>query len=161
MLATIAPPTVTLPSGTSQTSLNVTFDRASRRDAPGGQIVVSEGRTVVGNGFLTVSVRTPPGPPWLLYTGLALLLVVAVLGFVLWRRACKRAGVPGRPIHDLRRTAVRNFERAGVPRSVAMKLAGHKTDSIYCPCAIVSEADLAEAVGKVAALSEGASGSRR
>jgi integrase len=72
-----------------------------------------------------------------------------------WRRACERAEVPGRLIHDLRRTAVRNFERAGVPRSVAMKLSGHKTESIYRRYAIVSEADLAEGVRKVAALSGG------
>ena len=79
-----------------------------------------------------------------------------------WREACKRARVPGRLIHDLRRTAVRNFERAGVSRSAAMKLSGHKTESIYRRYAIVSEADLAEAVGKVAALSAcGASAARR
>jgi integrase len=72
-----------------------------------------------------------------------------------WREACKRARVPGRLIHDLRRTAVRNFERAGVSRSAAMKLSGHKTESIYRRYAIVSEADLAEGVRKVAALSAG------
>ncbi|MBI1797870.1 MAG: tyrosine-type recombinase/integrase [Candidatus Eisenbacteria bacterium] len=69
-----------------------------------------------------------------------------------WRNACKRAGVPGRLIHDLRRTAIRRFERAGVPRSVAMKLSGHKTEAVYRRYAIVSEADLAEGVRKVAAL---------
>jgi integrase len=70
-----------------------------------------------------------------------------------WRNACKRARVPGRLVHDLRRTAVRNFERAGVARSVAMKLSGHKTESIYTRYAIVSEADLAEGIRKVAGLS--------
>ncbi len=54
--------------------------------------------------------------------------------------------------HDLRRTAVRNLERAGASRSAAMKLTGHKTESVYRRYAIVSEGDLIEAVGKVAAL---------
>src|SRR5215472_5743036 len=35
-----------------------------------------------------------------------------------WHLACKKAGVPDRIPHDFRRTAVRNLERAGVPRSV-------------------------------------------
>lgn len=74
---------------------------------------------------------------------------------VTWHRACERAGVAGRYVHDLRRTAVRNLERAGVSRSVAMKLTGHKTESIYRRYAIVSEADLAEGVRKVAAMRAG------
>jgi len=64
-----------------------------------------------------------------------------------WQRACARAGVHGRYVHDFRRTAVRNLERARVPRSWAMKLTGHKTESVYRRYAIVSEADLGDAVG--------------
>jgi integrase len=66
--------------------------------------------------------------------------------------ACEKAGLTGRLDHDLRRTAVRNLERAGVPRSTAMKLTGHKTEAVYRRYAIVSEADLAEGVGKLARL---------
>ncbi len=67
-----------------------------------------------------------------------------------WQTACKNAGVPGRLLHDFRRTAVRNLERAGVARSVAMKMTGHKTESVYRRYAIVSDADLQEASRKLA-----------
>jgi integrase len=47
-----------------------------------------------------------------------------------WREATKAAKIPDRLIHDLRRTAVRNLERAGVLRSVAMKLTTRPRPSI-------------------------------
>ena len=52
----------------------------------------------------------------------------------------------------LRRTAVPNLERAGVPRSAAMKLVGHKTESIYRRYSIVDANVLEEAAVKLAAL---------
>lgn len=66
-----------------------------------------------------------------------------------WRTACRKAGCPGRIPHDFRRTAVRNLERSGVSRSVAMKLTGHRTESVYRRYAIVSEGDLREAGQKL------------
>lgn len=57
----------------------------------------------------------------------------------IWRRACKRAGLEGKLLHDCRRSAVRNLERAGVPRSAAMQITGHKTQSIYERYAIVDD----------------------
>jgi len=71
-----------------------------------------------------------------------------------WRLACKVAGLPGRIPHDFRRTAVRNLERAGVSRSAAMKMVGHRTEAIYRRYAIVSESDLREAGRKLTALAQ-------
>jgi integrase len=71
-----------------------------------------------------------------------------------WLSACKAAGVPGRIFHDFRRTAVRNLERAGVPRSVAMKMVGHKTEAVYRRYAIACDADLREAAARLANAAE-------
>jgi integrase len=68
-----------------------------------------------------------------------------------WREATKAAKIPDRLIHDLRRTAVRNLERAGVPRSVAMKLTATRP-TVYRRYAIVAKADLTEGVEKLARL---------
>jgi integrase len=66
-----------------------------------------------------------------------------------WANACKAAGCPGMLIHDMRRSAVRTFERAGVPRSVAMSIVGHKTESIYRRYAIIDEAMQREAAARL------------
>lgn len=67
-----------------------------------------------------------------------------------WGRAARKAGLPGKLLHDLRRSAVRNLERAGVPRSTAMAMVGHETESIYRRYAIVDEAMLREGAKKLA-----------
>jgi integrase len=81
-----------------------------------------------------------------------------------WKTACLAAGyavlvsakprkIGGYPLlHDFRRTAVRNLERAGVSRSAAMKMVGHRTEAIYRRYAVTSEADLRDAGAKLAAI---------
>jgi integrase len=66
-----------------------------------------------------------------------------------FKAACRAAGLPGRIPHDLRRTAVRNLDRAGVPRSVAMAMVGHKTEAIYRRYRIVDAVDLRDAARRL------------
>lgn len=55
------------------------------------------------------------------------------------RGASQTIGLGHRIVYDFRRTAVRNLERAGVPRSAAMKMVGHRTEAMYRRYAIVEE----------------------
>jgi integrase len=66
-----------------------------------------------------------------------------------WAKLCSSAGVPGLLFHDLRRTAARNLRAAGIPEEIIMRIAGWKTSAVFRRYAIVSQADVREALQKV------------
>ena len=65
-----------------------------------------------------------------------------------WKGARQRAGLAGRFVQDLRRTAARDLRRAGVSEGEIMRLCGWKTRAMFDRYNIIDEADLAAAVAK-------------
>lgn len=66
-----------------------------------------------------------------------------------WRVATKATGHVNLLVHDLRRSAVRNLIRSGVPERVAMGVTGHRTRNIFDRYNIVSAADLGAGLERV------------
>jgi integrase len=71
-----------------------------------------------------------------------------------WRKVSNAVGVAGLLLHHLRRSGVRNLRRLGVAESVAMKISGHKTASVFRRYDITDEADLADAAARLDAKRE-------
>lgn len=61
-----------------------------------------------------------------------------------WEKACEAVGFPDLLFHDLRRTAVRNMIRAGVPDKVAMEISGHRTAAMLWRYNITDTRDVVE-----------------
>jgi hypothetical protein len=55
---------------------------------------------------------------------------------------------------EFRQTAIRNLERADVPRQAAMAMVGHGSVSIYRRYSLADETILKESAAKLAALHE-------
>src|SRR4051812_34292533 len=72
-----------------------------------------------------------------------------------WNKARVRARVPQLLVHDLRRTAVRNMIRAGIPEKQAMRISGHKSRSMFDRYDITDERDIQIAGQKLARYLEG------
>jgi integrase len=61
----------------------------------------------------------------------------------------RRRTYKGLLFHDLRRSGVRNLRRLGVAESVAMKISGHKTASVFRRYDIIEPSDLEDAAAKL------------
>jgi integrase len=63
-----------------------------------------------------------------------------------FKAAAKAVGFPGLVPHDMRRSAIRNFRKAGLSESDGMKLSGHKTRAVYDRYDIISDEDSRQAM---------------
>lgn len=66
-----------------------------------------------------------------------------------WEKATEKVGLKGLIFHDLRRSAVRNLSRAGIPMTIAMQISGHRTDAVYRRYDIPVDQDLIDAKDKL------------
>ncbi len=72
----------------------------------------------------------------------------------------RRRTYKGLLFHDLQRSGVRNPRRLGVAESVAMKISGHKTASVFRRYDIIEQSDLEDAAAKLDAKQKIPGGSR-
>jgi len=76
-----------------------------------------------------------------------------------WDTACAAAGYPGRLVHDLRRSGIRNLVRAGVAERIVMSISGHRSRSTFDRYNITSESDLQSAAAQLDAARKAAASS--
>jgi integrase len=65
------------------------------------------------------------------------------------RNACEEAGIEDFRFHDLRHTFNTMMRKAGVPKSVIMKLTGHKTSAMFDRYNTIDEDDAKDALKKL------------
>ncbi|HEY7559001.1 MAG TPA: hypothetical protein VIH18_29795, partial [Candidatus Binatia bacterium] len=68
-----------------------------------------------------------------------------------FKTAFKDAGLEGTVPHDLRRSGVRNFTKAGLSESEGMSISGHRTNAIYKRYNIIDEDLQRQSLERVAA----------
>jgi integrase len=66
-----------------------------------------------------------------------------------FKAAAKAIGLPDLVPHDMRRSAVRNFRKAGLSETDGMRLSGHRTRNVYDRYDIHDDQDTREAIEKV------------
>ncbi len=69
-----------------------------------------------------------------------------------FKEAQDKAGLEGYRLHDYRRSVVRRLEHGGIPRSVAMKITGHRTEAVYRQYAVTEVDDVRAALEAVTLL---------
>jgi integrase len=71
------------------------------------------------------------------------------LGRMVEDEQTKKESYVGLTPHDMRRSAIRNFRKAGVSESEGMKISGHRTNSVYKRYDIIDEDDQRRAMERV------------
>ena len=90
--------------------------------------------------------RDHPNCPWLIHRDGERVVEMRPA----WPDACEKVGLPGLLFHDLRRSAVRNMVRAGIPEATCMKVSGHKTRAVFDRYNIIDGKDIHDAGKKLA-----------
>ena len=69
----------------------------------------------------------------------------------IWKKIAKEAGTPDLIPHDLRSSAANNLRRRGASESAIMAIGGWRTASMFRRYTVINDADIAQAVGLLAA----------